>query len=196
RSFLTPIIAAIFLWNWPASARAESEPTLITYGKDAPTREGDFNHAQTIYLSVPDGLKERLWINIFDPGISSEYDQLITHTADSRTRFALFGGAGASAPIAGDPENATQDAASGSLIAEKTFGTEPEAVGQWRTITVVDPRQGEAVDGRRVFRLLVEGVSGDAGNRFEVAVSDRETRADPPQGLEVYSYRPTVRVAH
>src|SRR5207237_1285737 len=177
------------------AAKAAENMTLITYGKEAPTREGDFNHSQTIFFSIPGDAKERQWINVFDPGISRDYDQLMNLTAESKTRFALFGGDGASTPPSGEPETTTaQDQGSGTLIGEKTFGTEEDSIGQWRNIAVGDPRRGEMVDGRRVFRLLVQGIAGDAGNVFDVAVSDRETRLDPPRGLEIFSYRPTVRV--
>jgi PKD repeat protein len=177
------------------AAKAEETAPFITYGKDAPTREGDFNHSQIIYFSVPGDAKERLWINIFDPGIGGDHDQLISHTAESQTRFALFGGEGASAVPSGEPRNTTvQDTGSGALITEKTFGTEEDAIGQWRNIAIVDTRQGELVDGRRVFRLLVQGSSGDAGNAFDIAISNRETRSNPPKGLEMFSYRPTIRV--
>jgi PKD repeat protein len=156
---------------------------------------GYFSHAQTIYFSVPDSVKDRLWVNVFDPGISRDFDQLMSLTAESKTRFALFGGAGASAAPSPQSQPATYaEVSSGTLIAEKTFGTEPDSIGQWRNIAVVDPRQGEAVAGRRFFRLLIQGVAGDAGNVFDFAVSDRETRLNAPQGLEVFSYRPTVRV--
>ncbi|WP_026872606.1 PKD domain-containing protein [Inquilinus limosus] len=189
------IALAVLPGGWTSPVRADERPALITYGPKALTREGDFYREQTIYIGVPEGSGERLWINVFDPGISAEYDQSIGPPGASRTRYAVFGGSGAVAvpplvPAAPPPEQS----AAGTLIAEKTFGDEPDAVGQWRTVAVVDPRQGEAVDGRRVFRLLVQGLEGAAGNVFDVAVSARETRHLKPEGLEIFTYRPVVRV--
>ena len=42
--------------------------------------------------------------------------------------------------------------------------------------------------------LLVQGLEGAAGNVYDVAVSARETRQVAPEGLEIFAYRPVVRV--
>lgn len=178
----------------PASA-ADERPALITYGPKALTREGDFYRQQTIFISVPEGVAGRLWINVFDPGISPEYDQATGLPGASRTRYAVFGGPGAFwLPPLVPAVPAPEQEAAGTLIAEEVFGGEADAIGRWKTVAVVDPRQGDAVDGRRIFRLLVQGVAGAAGNVFDVAVSARETRPLMPEGLEIFAYRPVVRV--
>ena len=89
---LSAAFAALFSVGMAANATAEENMTLITYGKDAPTREGDFNHAQTLYFSIPGDVKGHLWVSVFDPGVSRDYDQLMNLTAESKTRFALFPG--------------------------------------------------------------------------------------------------------
>jgi PKD repeat protein len=189
------IALAVLAGAWALPARADERPTLITYGRDAPTREGDFYREQTIYVSVPEGSTERLWINVFDPGIGAEFDQRVGPAGPNRTRYAVFGGPGAfSVPPLVPAIPSPEQAAAGRLIAEKVFGEEPDAVGQWKTVAVVDPRQGEAVDGRRIFRLLVQGLEGAAGNVYDVAVSARETRQLQPEGLDIFAYRPVIRV--
>ena len=67
------LMGAMLAGAWASPAQADERPALITFGRDAPTREGDFYHEQTIYVSVPEGSTERLWINVFDPGIGPEY---------------------------------------------------------------------------------------------------------------------------
>jgi len=192
---LVVVAVAVLAGGWAGPARADERPALITYGPKAATREGDFYREQTIYISVPEDSTERLWINVFDPEISAEYDQSVGPPGASRTRYAVFGGAGAFflpplVPAVPPPEQA----AAGTLIAEKVFADEPDAIGQWKTVAVVDPRQGDAVAGRRIFRLLVQGVAGAAGNVYDVAVSAREARSLQPEGLEIFAYRPVVRV--
>ncbi len=188
-------VMAILAGGSVSPAQAEERPALITYGPKALTREGDFYREQTIYISVPAGSTERLWINVFDPGISAEYDQSTGQPGASRTRYAVFGGPGAFSPPPLVPAvPPPEQASAGTLIAEKVFGDEPDAGGQWKTVAVVDPRQGDAVDGRRILRLLVQGLEGAAGNVFDVAVSARETRQLRPEGLEIFAYRPVVRV--
>ena len=85
RRMLFGIAFAVLASGLTHQARADEKPALITYGKDAPTREGDFYHEQSIYLSVPEESTERLWINVFDPGISAQYDQPPASAAASRT---------------------------------------------------------------------------------------------------------------
>ena len=195
RGLLVVVALAALAGGWASPVQADERPALITYGPKALTREGDYYHEQTIYISVPEGSTGRLWVNVFDPGISVEYDQAMGPPGANRTRYAVFGGPGAfSVPPLVPAVSPPEQTAAGTLIAEKVFGDEPDAVGQWRTVAVIDPRQGDAVDGRRVFRLLVQGLAGAAGNVYDVAVSARETRQLAPEGLEIFAYRPVVRV--
>src|SRR5882757_5014412 len=174
------LMGVVLAGAWALPLHADDRPALITYGRDAPTREGDFYHEQTIYISVPEDSTERLWVNVFDPGISAEHDK---PAGSGRTRYAVFGGSGAfSVPSLVPDDPPSVEAGAGTLIAEKVFGNEPDAAGQWKTVAVVDPRQGEATGGRRIFRLLVQGLEGAAGNVFDVAVSARETRPMAPEG--------------
>ena len=56
------------------------------------------------------------------------------------------------------------------------------------------PDAGEVVGGRRFFRLQVDGTAGDDANLYEVTLSLREHRNLPPEGLEIFSFAPTLRV--
>ncbi len=42
-------------------------PALVIYGRDANAREGDDDHTQVIYFSVPETFSERLYLRVFDP---------------------------------------------------------------------------------------------------------------------------------
>ncbi|TSD87204.1 PKD domain-containing protein [Mycobacterium sp. KBS0706] len=191
RRALFGVALVVLAGAWTLPAHADERPALVTYGGDAPTREGDFYGDQTIYISVPEDSTGRLWINVFDPGIGPAYDK---PAGPGRTRYAVFGGPAAfSLPPVAPADPPPEAAAAGTLIAERVFGNEPDAVGQWKTVAVVDPSQGDAVDGRRIFRLLVQGLEGAAGNVFDVAVSARGTEPIEPEGLEIFAYRLTVR---
>src|SRR4051794_2368994 len=178
----------------PALAQAADQPLLITYGRPAPPREGDFNHRQVIYLSVPAGLRDRLYLRLFDPGIGSRFDEA-GDDRSARTRFTIHGGAGAYVPQAARPRAvADTEMTAGTPIASKEFGYEPDAAGQWVTLAGFDPAQGDPVGDRRIFRLTVEGVEGRSGNTYDVFLSAREQRNLLPEGARMFSFVPTVRV--
>src|SRR5690606_29430837 len=84
--------------------------------------------------------------------------------------------------------------AAGREIAVRNVGADAAQDGRWRTLVSFSPEAGEAVGDRRVFRLQVEGTTGDDANLYEVALSLREHRNLAPAGLEIFSFAPTVRV--
>ena len=75
-----------------------------------------------------------------------------------------------------------------------SFGADPAQDDRWQTLMSFAPEHGEAVGGRRIFRLQVDGTAGDDANLYEVTLSLREHRNLPPDGLEIFSFAPTLRV--
>ncbi len=172
-----------------ALAQAEAPPLLVTYGAAAPTREGDQDHREIIFFSLPAGESEPLYLRLLDPDVGSNRD-LIKGPADSSTRFALFGGAGAFSQAAPPADGLT----AGQLLGEQTFSAEPERDEQWLTLLGFTASQGERIGERAYFRLVVQGLSGDDGNLYSLAVSLRDRRNLAPAGLRLFAYQPTVRV--
>ena len=82
---------------------ADEPPLFITYGAHAPISEGDPTHAQAIYLSVPAGTKQRLFVRLFDPDTGGRLDELISRYPSTSTRFAVYGGPGAYAAAFAQP---------------------------------------------------------------------------------------------
>ncbi len=181
---------------------AASQPLSILYGPGAPSREGDVDHIERIFISVPEDLRERLYLRVFDPETAGEHDTPFGAWSDSTTAFRLFGGEGAfsAAPrpvpvedgaAASGPE--TDALAPGRLIDEARFGSDPATDGRWVPLAAFTAAEGEVIDGRAHFRLDVVGEEGNDGNVFEVAVSLSPERADPPEGLRMFSWLPTLR---
>lgn len=173
---------------------ASVAPVLVTYGHENHPREGDPNFFQILYVGVPAGMKQEFLLRVFDPDTDGEHDLAFGQYGDSETRFAVFGGAGASGGQEASREPGETRKAGGRLLAERVFGADPEIDDTWQTLATLDPADGELVDGRRIFRLLVDGFRGDDANAFTVAAG---TPADPdraPQGVEIFSFRPTLRL--
>ncbi len=173
---------------------ASQPPLLVTYGPQAGTREGDPDYRQVIYLSVPNNVKDRLFLRVFDPDAVGDHD-LIYGRPNTLTRFTLFGGAGAFVgPTEGSVIEPIVPAKGGTQIGSEEFADDETTDGQWQTLFAVDPRRGDPVGDRIVFRLDVEGMEGNDGNIYDVTLSLRDRRNLLPDGLRIFSFQPTVRV--
>jgi len=170
-------------------------PALINYGKWATPKQGDNDHHQVIYLSVPAATEGKLYLRVFDPDTGGAHDQVDKRYLATATRFAVFGGPGAFVPGAAQPhELSKEEMTAGTLLGEKTFARNRKVDDTWQTIVALDPGQG-AVDGDRVvFRLLVDALTGVNGNVFDVTMSTAPDINVAPAGLTIFSYSPTLRM--
>ena len=77
-------------------AWAQPVPLIVVYGPDAPTREGDVDHLERLYLSVPADFADRLYLRVFDPEPAGTHDTRYGRSpATTTTLFRLSGGEGA-----------------------------------------------------------------------------------------------------
>lgn len=179
----------------PVLAQTADQPIIVNYGALAPAREGDNDHRQVFYFSVPETVAGPLYIRIFDPGASGAHDLIYGSPGETETRFAVFGGAGADASALAEPEQVSEgEMTSGTLVADRTFPSDGEFDDQWVTVATLDPAQGEKIGNRIVFRLLVDAITGDDANVYDVAMSLDPDNNTPPDGLEIYSYSSTIRL--
>ncbi len=191
--------AADGLW---AQGTSVQEALSVVYGQAAPSREGDVDSREQIFFSVPSDHSGRLYLRLLDPETFGAGDFSYGGTSDALTHFRLFGGAGSYSGIerptpAKDGARVTRRAASGQapgkLLREREFGNEGATDGRWITFAVLQARQGEVIDGRAYFRLDVDGTRGNDGNGFSLALSLARDRNVEPDGLEMFSFKPTVR---
>jgi PKD repeat protein len=174
-----------------AGALAQEVPLSVTYGPAASTAEGDQDFRELIFFSVPADLQDRLYLRIFDPDTGGDHDLAYGGSENTETRYALFGGAGAL--VANVPPSA-EDLAGGELIREQKVAASAALDSKWQTLASFSPDQGELVGDRRVFRLLIEGLTGDDANLYGATLSLRDRRNLAPDGLEIFAFAPTVRV--
>ncbi|MCB1362545.1 MAG: PKD domain-containing protein [Rhodobacteraceae bacterium] len=177
---------------------------LVVYGSGAPSREGDTDWREQVFFGVPAEHEGRLHVRLFDPETFGDGDFTYGGSADSETTFRLFGGAGAFSeadrpapvpdgergPRTGTPAPVKRP---GRLIGERAWTNDPASDGRWVNLVAVSTRQGEVIDGRAWFRVDVQGTRGNDGNGYSLDVSQARDRSRPPEGLEMFSYRPTVR---
>ncbi len=182
-----------------APGLGDQPPMMTVYGRNSKTLEGDHDFRQVIFFSVPASHTERLYLRVFDPDAGGTLDTVFGSSwpieGDTKTRFAVFGGDGAfvaNVSVTGSP--LATELSAGTILVEETFDLDETADGQWRTIALLDPAMGDLVDGARVFRLLVEGIAGNDGNLFSVAMSSEVGRNQTIEGTRIFSFLPTVRV--
>ena len=104
-------------------SQEEGIPWLITFGKQAATSWGDDDFSQSFFFVIPPSQKHPVYIRVLDPETGGLNDEL-KGVASSTTRIAVYGGKECVSHVdvqRGDPVG-HYDA--GSLLAEKTFGSD------------------------------------------------------------------------
>ncbi len=84
-------IAAILLI--PTLSMAEERAPLVTYGPEAPSKEGDDDHVQLIVIKVPEAVKDKLYLRIFDADCGGLLDT-IYDVPDTKTVLTLWSSRG------------------------------------------------------------------------------------------------------
>ena len=66
---VSPASGSLLALAAPASAQVDPGPAplLVVYGPEAPTREGDPDHVERLFISLPADLADRLYLRVFDP---------------------------------------------------------------------------------------------------------------------------------
>ena len=169
-----------------------ADPALVTFGPLARINEGDHDFRQLIRISLP-ASAGTVKVRVFDPDAGGEFDEA-NGGFDTTTKFSLYG-AGASPKLWRDAAGVVQESVEGTALDTASFATDAKTDGQWVTLFSADAGKGaEAADGKRAFVLLVEGISGNDGNVFDVAVSQSDDANKAPVGTKLYSYMPTFQV--
>lgn len=179
-------------------APVAAEALSVVYGPAAPTREGDPDWSDRLFLSVPVGTAGPLWLRVYDPGFGGPNDPAFGRT--NATAYCLYGGPGAytAAPRpAPQPDGARaaapDPAAPGILIAQQVYAGVSGSDEDWETLAELDPARGEVADGRVWFRLDVVGLSGAMPNAYAVALSAGPGFTDPPPRALTLAYAPSLR---
>ena len=184
---------------------APEDGLLVVYGLNAPTREGDIDHRETIFFSVPKDMRDRVYVRIFDPEMGGAHDFRYGRYGGTATLYRVYGGEEAFSgvslpePVASGavprkmPRAEVLAVGPGKVLHEKRFEADTATDGTWVSLGAVRARQGEVIGDRAWFRLEVIGADGDDGNGFNVDISlarDRHKRSDE---IAVVAYQPTIR---
>ena len=187
------VYCALSLLCFLASFAADARETalLVTYGSEAPRREGDDDSLQVLFLEIPGDTKGPLYVRIFDPDTGGKHDHVFGGF-DTLTRFELYGGRGAARGAGLQPD--AESLIAGTLLSDADYAEDAGLDDVWHTFARILPEDGELVDDRRLFKLVVRGAEGNDANVYDVTVSRTAHRNSPPAGLSIRNYEPTFRL--
>jgi hypothetical protein len=166
--------------------------SIVTFGPAAPPTEGDDDHVQIIFLEIPDGPDDVFYVRIFDPDTGNSNDELgsaiIPQVFDTVMIYTLLGGSGAyTNPDARSDHPGVTGINSGTLITQQAIGEDVAYDNMWWALPVTR-YQGELVGSSRLFKLVVQGASGDDGNWYQVAISADPNGNVAVGGARVFAY--------
>jgi len=193
---LSPAYTAL---NPPSPDTTLETGSVSTFGPSALTGEGDDDHVQVIFFEVPASCGEQLYFRIFDADTGGGGDAETVDEPDSSTTpydwnttiaYTLRGGSNAYTHAdARSSHPGPAGISSGTLLTQTAIGNDSAYDNNWDL--VFGPfwaDDGELVGSSRVFKLVVEGVGGDDGNLYNVALSTSSSSNVAPADSRVFAY--------
>jgi len=183
------------IFGQSAPAEDENIPYLVTFSKQAETLWGDDDFVQIFFFLVPEKYKQPIYIRVFDPDCGGDIDEL-NGVFDSQTRFSVHGGQRCWSDKAAQSPDPDGNYKSGNLLDSKTFGDDPKWDKKWYTFGPYNPTEGELVQkfGGYLFKIVVEGISGDDGNLYRFFLSTAADENKPIEGGNAFAYEYTFRM--
>ena len=179
----------------PVPAEDENIPHLVTFGNKAATSWGDNDFCQIFFFLIPDDFEDPVYIKVYDPDCGGQIDE-INGYFDTKTEYSVYGGKGCWSNEDAQKGTPVGQYKSGTLLASKIFGNDPEYDGKWYVFGPFNPKEGEPVPelGGHVFKIITEGVDGDDGNLYRYFLSTDSKFNVKVEGGNAFTYEYTFRM--
>ncbi len=191
------VLLGVFRWVMaqPVPAEDENIPFLMTFGPQAETSWGDDDFSQTFFFVVPKNHSQPVFFRIFDPEVGGEVDE-INGPWDTRMKYSLYGGKNSFTDDDAKGLDPIGNYRSGNLLAEKVFAMNPRYDNNWYTMGPFNPTEGEFVEDFNgyVFKIIVEGLSGDDGNMYRFFLSTLPNENKRIEGGNAFAYEYSFRM--
>jgi hypothetical protein len=168
---------------------------LATFGSNAKGTWGDDDHTQVFFISLSNTQKDPFYIRIYDPECGGKNDQINT-AFNTQTKFTVYGGNDCYSNKDARQVNPSGNYKSGIQLGSKTFNNETIYDDKWYTFGPFNPQEGELdkeLNGY-VFKLIIEGISGDDGNMYKFFVSTQADNNYAPEGTNAFAYEMCFRI--
>jgi len=179
----------------PVPAEDENIPFLVTFGLNSETSWGDNDFCEIFFFLIPNEFEDPVYIKIYDPDCSGQIDE-INGYFDTKTEFSIYGGKGCWSDEDAQKGGPVGNYKSGTLMASKIFGNNPEYDGKWYVFGPFNPKEGENVPelGGHVLKIITEGLSGDDGNLYRYFLSTDSDYNKKVEGGNAFTYEYTFRM--
>jgi PKD repeat protein len=138
-------------------------------------------------FTVNGSYQGKLFVRIFDADFGGTLD---LDYKNSKTRYLVYGGPNIRQNLRRSEEPLPQ----AQPLAALELGENPFYDNRWRSIAALNPADGRLPDGRILFQLVVDGISGPGSNKFQVFISADENKNIPVPDLRLFSPAVNVQV--
>ena len=182
----------------PVSGQRFPDPSqnidnLVIFGKDASGTWGDSDKIQIFFVMVPNWIKFPVYLRVFDPDTGGKFDE-VNRKFNTRIRYTILGGPNVHPSLIPENWEQTRESRSGTLIDQLELGEDPELDNQWFTFRALNPADGQTFGSAKIFKVVVEGISGDDGNLCHFFLSKDPDELDPVNMANFFSYEISVRL--
>lgn len=197
RNYLLLLFFAVITmasYGQPVPAVDENIPYLQTFGNETSQEWGDDDFTQIIFFSVPKDYSKPIYIRVYDPDCGGEIDE-IHGSWDTKTTFSVYGGKGACSEDARKVK-LVGNYKSGNLLNSKVFTENSKMDKQWFTFGPFNPSEGEFLPeyGGCVFKVIIEGTSGDDGNLYRLFLSTSASANQSVEGANAFYFKYKFRM--
>lgn len=166
----------------------------VNYGPEQSIREGDDDFYQIFFFRVEEKFTDSLYVRIFDMDCGGDVD-LNFGSWNTTLRYELYGGKGAfSAQSLKNAKPDKADITAGVSLAMKIIGEVKELNNSWHNFAHIHPADGEKIGDSYYFKLVVQGVSGNDANVFDVRLSTSASMNTAAAEFSMFSHSPTLRL--
>lgn len=176
--------------------KGENIDFISTFGNESEKQWGDDDFIQVIFFIIPKQYQSPVFIKVFDPGTEGQHDLQTLPPWNTKTNYSVYGGIGAFTNPDARNHTPTGNFRSGNQLISLTFGAQPNLDNQWYTLGSFNPKEGEyfpAYNGY-IFKVIIEGVSGDDGNLYRFFLSQSAEDNIPIPGSNAFTYKFSFRL--
>ncbi|NOX18420.1 MAG: PKD domain-containing protein [Chlorobi bacterium] len=167
---------------------AQQTVNFVTFGKQADPGEGDNDFIQIFFIQTDAAADDSLTVEIFDADCSGKNDMAFNGAFNSEFLFSLYGGKNAFTASTITTENPSQkDLRKGKLLQQLSVNSETGNDNQWTIFARTNKKEGEYFNGSYYFKLIVEGISGDDANVFNLRAVNKKG-----ENLRIFNFAPTI----
>lgn len=183
------IILAVLIFSVNCYA-AGDQINFVTYGSDAPQKEGDDDYTQIFFILIDSSEAGVHDLELYDIDCSGKNDMKYGEF-NSQFAFQLYGGAGIYSPATcRQPYPGSDLINTGKLIWSAIIESNENYDDKWIKAASLDTKLAEFYNGMFVFKLVVKGTSGNDANVYNLRVDGTAKN----EKISIVNYAPTIRL--